>query len=516
MCTFINPAEKIAECGAQNQAAANASRQSSPKQTAMRMRLVLPILSVLLGCTSALAQLPVGGAAAARTGEQQPALDLAQQQPFGAFAGSGIVDKPVPGSIPISLLNAIDRGIKHNLGLLLSQEQTERAKAQHWRSLSALLPNVSVHASESVEKINLAAFGVPIFVNGSTLVGPFGIFDARGTVSETLLDVSALNRLRSTTENEKAAKFTLQDARELVVLVTGDQYLLTLADAARLDTAKAQLVTAQAILQRTEDRKAVGAVAGLDVLRAKVQMQQIQQRVLVAENQLERQKLSLARTIGLPISQEFQLTDAVPYGPLPPLDVEAALERAYARRPEYLAAESRTRAAELAVKAAQGERLPSLSVDGDYGILGRSVGDGQPTYSVAAGIRIPVFQGGRIKADMAQAQSDLRERRLELADLRSRIEFEVRTAWLDAKTSMEQVEVAKQSTELAAEQLKQAQDRYAAGLSGTLDVVQAQEAVASANETYIQALYQNNVAKLTLARALGVAEQQTRAFFGGK
>jgi outer membrane protein TolC len=478
------------------------------------MRLILPAL-VLLGGYTAQAQLP-GGAVAPRTVEQQPALDPAQQQPLGAFLGSGIVDKPVSGSIPISLLNAIDRGIKHNLGLLLSQEQTERVKAQHWRSLSALLPNVSVHASESVEKINLAAFGVPIFVNGSTLVGPFGIFDARGTVNETLLDVSALNRLRSTTENEKSAKFNLQDARELVVLVTGDQYLLTLANAARLDTAKAQLVTAQAILQRTEDRKAVGAVAGLDVLRAKVQMQEIQQRVLVAENQLERQKLSLARTIGLPISQQFQLTDAMPYGPLPPLDVETSLERAYSRRPEYLAAESRARASELAVKAAQGERLPSLSVDGDYGVLGRSVGDSQPTYSVAAGIHIPVFQGGRIKADVAQAQSDLRQRRLELADLRSRIEFEARTAWLDAKTSMEQVEVAKQSTGLAAEQLKQAQDRYAAGISGTLDVVQAQEAVASANETYIQALYLNNVAKLTLARALGVAEQQTRAFFGGK
>ena len=503
------------EYGAQNRASASASKQSCLKETAMLARLILLILAGLLGCSSALAQLP-GFPAPARTTEQQPALELAQPQPLGNFTGSGIVDKPVPGSIPISLLNAIDRGIKHNLGLLLSQEQSERARAQYWRSLSALLPNVSVHASETLEKINLAAFGIPVTVNGSTLVGPFGIFDARGTVNETLLDFSALNRLRSATENEKAAKFTLQDARELVVLVTGDEYLLTLANVARLDTAKAQLVTAQAILQRTQDMKSVGTVAGLDVLRAKVQMQEIQQRVLVAENQLERQKLVLARTIGLPISQQFQLTDAMPYGPLPPLDVETSLERAYSRRPEYLAAESRARASELAVKAAQGERLPSLSVDGDYGAIGRSVGDAQPTYTVAAGVRIPVFQGGRIKADVAQAQSDLRQRRLELEDLHSRIEFEVRTAWLDVKTSTEQVEVAKESTGLATEQLKQAQDRYAAGISGTLDVIQAQEAVATANETYIQALYLNNVAKLSLARALGVAEQQTREFLGGK
>jgi outer membrane protein TolC len=296
----------------------------------------------------------------------------------------------------------------------------------------------------------------------------------------------------------------------------GNQYLLTLADAARLDTAKAQLTTDQAIFQQTQDMKAAGTVAGIDVLRAQVQMQQQQQRVLSAEGQLEKQRMALARTIGMPVSQQFELTDAVPYAPLPEINLEQALANAYTRRPEYLAAQARMRAAEMQVKAARGEALPTLDLNGDYGVIGPTIGAARQTYSLAAGVRIPIFQGGKVKADVLQAKSNLDQLRSQLEDMHGRIELEVRSAMLDVKTSDQQVNVAKQSIALAGEQLKQAQDRYASGVSGSLEVTQAQEAVAAANETYIQALYLNNVAKLSLARALGVAEQQTREFLGGK
>jgi outer membrane protein TolC len=245
-------------------------------------------------------------------------------------------------------------------------------------------------------------------------------------------------------------------------------------------------------------------------------MQAQQQRVLAAENQYERQKMVLARTIGLPVAQQFQLSDTVPSGPAPAMDFDEALARAYQRRPEYLAAESRLRAAELDVKAAKGEALPTLQLTGDYGAIGLTPGSAEATYSLAAGLRIPIFQGGKVKADTAQAEATLRQRQMQLEDLRSRVEFEVRSALLDVNTTNEQVNVARQSIDLAAQQLVQAQDRYAAGISSTLEVVQGQEAVANANETFIQALYANNVAKLLLARALGVAEQQARAFLGGK
>ncbi len=174
------------------------------------------------------------------------------------------------------------------------------------------------------------------------------------------------------------------------------------------------------------------------------------------------------------------------------------------------------RVAELAVKAAKGEYLPTVQVSGQLGVIGPTPGSADTTYVVSAGVHIPIFQGGKIKAEVARAEAELRQNKMQLENMRSRLEFEVRSSLLDVKTSTDQVAVALQSIDLAAEQLKEAQDRYAAGVSGTLEVVQSQEAVASANEIYIQALYLNNVAKLSLVRALGVAEQQTRTFLGGK
>ena len=481
---------------------------------------MLVVLLALLPAARAAAQLAGQTSASPTTPEQQTSQTQAfsvQTQSLGVFNGSGKVDKLTPGVIQLSILDAIDRGLRHNLGLLLSQEQTEAARAQYRRSLSTLLPNVTGRATDSLQQINLAAFGIPLPAGlKSPVVGPFNVIDARAAVSQTVLDFNALNRLRQSSENEKTAKFTVQDARELVVLVVGNQYLLTLASASRLDTSKAQFTTAQTIFQQTQDLKNAGVAAGIDVLRAQVQMQTQQQRVLAAQDQFEQQKMALARIIGMPVGQQFQLTDTVPYAPLPEINIDQSLQQAYRERPEYLAAESRVRSAEIAVKAAKGEALPSLQLNGDFGGLGKTPATMENTYTVSAGVRIPIFQGGRVRADVAQAETDLRQTRLQLDDLHNRIELEVRSAALDVKTSDQQVAVAKQSIGLAAEQLKQAQDRYAAGVSGSLEVVQAQEAVATSNETYIQALYLNNVAKLTLARALGVAERQTKAFLGGK
>lgn len=484
----------------------------------MRTKAVLLVCFLLLALFPAVAQSSFGSSSASgNTNDDRNAPETIQSQPLSLdqFNGSGRTDPLVPGVIKLSILDAMDRGLKHNLGLLLSQQQVGAARAQHWRNLSALLPNVTINSSETLQQINLAAFGIPFTVNGSTVVGPFAIFDVRPVMRERLLDFAAINRLRSASENEKAANFTAQDARELVILVVGNQYLLTIAAAARVDTSKAQYTTAQAIFQQAQDMKKAGVVAGIDVLRAQVQMQQQQQSLLSSENQLAKQRMALARTIGIPVTQQYELTDAVPYAPFQEINLEEALGRAYERRPEYLAVEARVRAAELQVKAAHGEALPTLDLDGDYGVIGPAPGSSRQTYSLAAGVRIPIFQGGKVKADVLQAQSNLNQLKEQLADLHERIEFEVRSAMMDVKTSDEQVKVATQSVDLAGQQLQQSRDRYASGVSGSLEVVQGQEAVAAANETYIQSLYQNNIAKLTLARALGVAEQQTRQFLGG-
>ncbi len=453
----------------------------------------------------------------ASSGQQAQPITPAQTPPSDAFNGSARVDKPIPDVIKLSVLDAISRGLQHNLGLLLSQQQSEAARAEHRRNLSALLPNLSAGVSDGVNQINLAAFGIPVPANlSSPVIGPFGLFQTQATMSAMVMDFRALNRIRAAVENERTADFSLQDARELVVLGVGNQYLLALANAARVDTAKAQLTTAQTIFQQAQDMKKAGVSAGIDVLRAQVQMQAQQQRLLAAQNQYEQQKMRLARAIGLPVSQQFELTDKVPYAPLPELNLEEALARAYQRRPEYRAAESRVRSAELEVKAAKGEALPTIQINGQYGVNGPSPASSEQVYGLSGGINIPIFQGGKVKADVALAETSLRQNRMQLEDLHNRVELEVRASWLDVKTSDEEVAVAQRSIGLAAEQLKEAQDRFGAGVAGSLEVVQAQEAVSNANETYIQALYLNNVAKLSLVHALGIAEQQTKAFLGGK
>ncbi|HEY6305562.1 MAG TPA: TolC family protein [Candidatus Angelobacter sp.] len=483
----------------------------------MRTKAVLTVVISLLGSVPSTAQVSIPGTVSPSSVQQAQPITPAQTSAPDAFNGSAMVDKLVPDVIHLTILDAIDRGLKHNLGLLLSQQQTQAARAQYRRNLSALLPNVSAGVSDSVNQINLAAFGIPTPVTlSSPVVGPFGLFQTQASMSATVMDFRALNEIRAATENERTANLSLQDARELVVLAVGNQYLLALAEAALVDTTQAQLNTAQAIFQQAQDMKKAGVSPAIDVLRAQVQMQAQQQQVLAARNQFAQQKMRLARAIGLPVSQQFELTDKVPYAPLPDLNLEEALARAYQRRPEYLAAVSRVRSAELEVKAAKGEGLPTVQINGQYGVNGPSQANAEQVYGLSGGINIPVFQGGKVKADVALAETNLRQNKMQLEDLHNRVELEVRSSWLDVKTSDDQVAVARQSIGLAAEQLKEAQDRFGAGVAGSLEVVQAQEAVANANETFIQALYTNNVAKLSLAHALGVAEQQTKAFLGGK
>jgi outer membrane protein TolC len=461
-------------------------------------------------------QAPAAPVPSARSTSTQQ-LTVTQTPSRDTFSGSANIDKSVPGVVSLSILDAIERGLRHNLGLLLSQQESELARAQHRRELSYLLPNISGAASDSVNQINLAAFGIPLPQGlTSPVVGPFGLMDVHASLTQTLLDFSELNRVRAAAENQKAAFYSIQDARELVVLAVGNQYLLSLADASRLDTANAQLATAQALFTQAQDMKKAGVSAGIDVLRAQVQMQTQQQRVLAARNQYEQQKMQLARIVGLPVSQQIALTDKSPYAPLPELNLEDALARAYQHRPEYLAAEARTRSSELELTAAKKEHLPVAQVSGQYGINGPNPGNAEQVYNLSAGVTIPIFQGGRVKADIVRAEASYTQNRMQLEDLRNRVELEIRTALLDVRTAEEQVAVARQSIDLANEQLNQAKDRFRAGVSDSLEVVQSQESVATANEALIQALYLDNTAKLSLVHALGEAEQRTRAFLGGK
>ena len=437
----------------------------------------------------------------------------AQQNPF---LGSRPQGQPTPGVVDLTILDAINRGLQNNLGLFLTERGTDQARAAQLRSRSELLPKINGDIREQEQQNNLAALGLPTNLGIAPIVGPFGIFDARATLTESLINFKNINNHRAARENVNAAQFTYRNARDLVVLVVGGTYLQAVASSSRVDAVKAQVETAKSLYDRALDLKRTGIIAGIDVVRANVEYQTQQQRLIVAQNQFEKDKLQLARVIGLPTGQQFRLADEIPYSPAPDTTLESSLGRAFENRGDYLSAQSAVRSAELSRAAASAQRLPSLNFNGDYGVLGRRPTDSHGTFTAAASLSFPIFQGGKIRADEQQAEAVLQQQRAQLDDLRGRIEFEVRSALLDLRSSNDQVAVAKNALDLAHEEVAQAQDRFTAGVTNNIEVVQAQDALAATNENFISALYSFNFAKLSLARAVGIAEQATKAYLGGK
>jgi outer membrane protein TolC len=301
-----------------------------------------------------------------------------------------------------------------------------------------------------------------------------------------------------------------------VVLVTTNLYLDAVAAASRVDAARAQLKTAQAVYDRAVVLKDSGVIPGIDVLRSQVLLQGQQQRVIAEENDLAKEKLNLARAIGLPQGQAFNQTDTfvTTLASVPPLEV--ALAGALEARPDYRRAAALVRAAEESRKAAEGRRLPSLLVNADYGDIGVAPGRSHGTVTVGGTLLIPIYTGERAKAEILEADGLLEQRKAEESNLRDRIEYDVRTADLDIRSAAEQVRVAQSARDLAQQQVVQAQDRFAAGVTNGLEVTQAQEAVATADENYISSLFSLNVAEASLARAMGTAEKTVKSFFGGK
>ena len=436
------------------------------------------------------------------------------QNPFSGSVPEGQATSAV---LPLSFKEAIERALRNNLGLLLGSDNLMAARGQRWQELSHLLPNVNAEVTQSATQIDLAALGFRFKFPGiPTVVGPLGTFNARTNVTFPFFDWHAIQRERGAEAEVAAAQYNFKNARELVVLATGNAYLLTIAASARVDAAQAQVETAQALFNKAKDQQSAGVSPAIDTLRAQVEFQSRQQQLIVARNDYAKQKLQLARTIGLPSGQEFNLTDKVPYEPLAPLNLDDALRRAYADRSDYQAVVQQVLSAERFRRAATAEHYPTLEFSGDYGAAGINVGQSHGVFDAGATLAIPIFAGGRAHADALEAEATLRQNRQRLADLRGQIDYEVRTALLDLNAAADQVEVARSSLDLANQTLDQARDRFTAGVADNLEVVQAQESVANANENYISSLYAHNVAKVALARAIGFAEQGVKQYLESK
>jgi outer membrane protein TolC len=269
---------------------------------------------------------------------------------------------------------------------------------------------------------------------------------------------------------------------------------------------RAQLATAEAVYKQTAERRATGLAAQLDANQDLVRAQTERQRLATMENDLARQKINLARLTGLPPNDQYDISDDFDYSPAPALSADEAVQQALAARADLQAAEAQLKAAERTRAAARSERLPSLSVSADFGEIGTHFNQGRDTYTVTGTLNIPIWQGGRVAGDIAQAEAALRQRRAELADMRGRIESDVRNAYLDLEAAASQVELSKNNQQVARENLRLTQEKFEKGVSDSVEVSQARQALASADLDYITALFAHNLAKLNLARALGGAE----------
>jgi outer membrane protein TolC len=414
----------------------------------------------------------------------------------------------MPFSGKLSLREAVARGLEYNLGSVGLSLALRQSHGQTLVARSALMPNVSGSLSESVQQIDLRADGLRISspfpgIGIPSIVGPFNYFDLRARLSQTVADLTAWNNYRSARETLHANEFFAQDSKDLVVLAVGGAYLQVIAARARVESAKAQLETANALYQQTAQQRSVGLLAQIDVNKSQVQMLTEKQRLASLQNDLAKQKINLARLTGLPPNDRYELSDDVPFAEAPVADEEGAVTQALMQRPDIKAAQAQIRAAERSVAAARAERLPSLSLNADYGVIGETPSQSHGTFSATGTLRIPIWQGGRTEGDIEQANAAVAQRRAELEDLRSRVESEVRNAFLDLQTATSQVEVARQNRDVTRETLTLTRQRFDAGITDSVEVSQAQSSVASAELDYINSVFAHNVAKLSLARAAG-------------
>jgi outer membrane protein TolC len=301
------------------------------------------------------------------------------------------------------------------------------------------------------------------------------------------------------------------------VFAIGTAYFQVAASTARVETAKAQVEAARELDQLTANRVKSEVSPEIESLRAQVERQSAEQRLTNVSNQLEIDKLTLARITGLAIDQQFEVTDQPSPVRVVDLTLEAATADALEARADLASAGVAMRAAEFTLRAEKARRLPVLSLAANYGGGGRNIGNLSPVYELGANISVPIYTGGRISAEIERAQADFERRCSEYEDLRGRIAYDVRVAWLAVNASKSSVRVAENNRALAQRALDQSRDRYTNGVTNYLELVQAQEAVTASDENYIQSLYSLNVATISLARALGAAETRLPQLLeGGK
>lgn len=417
------------------------------------------------------------------------------------LSAPGLMAQTVP--LKLTLKQAVGLALKENPGVQIAVLHLAESRQNRNLARSALLPQGDLRVTDQALRENVQAlFGKP-FPGIAEHLGPFQVFQAGPSFSFPLLDLTTFRRWEEASHEVQASEHDSQNVREQTVLMVVSQYLGTLQASANVTAGQSRVQLAQALYDQASDLQKHGVGTGLDSLRAQVELENEQQRLIEAGTELQTSLYGLTRLLNLDPSQPLELTDSLSFFQTPQFPGETTLERAYADRPEMLALAERQREAELARKQAGEQRLPTLSVGGNWAYQGLSLPSSIPSYAYTATVDVPLITGGRIRAEITNADLELQKIGRQREDLRGQIAFEVKSALLELDSARHEVDVANQGLKLAEEEVSQARDRFAAGVANNIEVVSAQDALERANDNQISALYRYNQARADLARATG-------------
>ncbi len=440
--------------------------------------------------------------------------------------GGLAVEKPVEGPLPLSLDDAVSLGLQRNLRLKFEHSNQRRVRGYRGQIDNALLPGLQFRAASSAQEVNLAAMGFKPSQLGP-LLASFGInpgqlqtiVKVNTTSVQVSLDQQIFNMpdfelYRAIKPEFKAVDLNLQDSNEQLVQAVATAYLKVLADQANLQNSIAQEATARASLNQATERDQAGVGVRLDVLRAQVEYQQREQAHVSAENALDKDGIQLNRIMGLPAGQQLDLTDRTPFAELGSMDLAEARATAFAHRSDLLALQQNIVVASHEVKAVKYQRLPTLAVNGFYGLLGETTGLYHGVFTAEGSLNFPVFREAGQRGEQQTAEAQLEQLRDQEDNLRGTIEAQIRSSLLDVETASRLVAVARSNADLVRQELADARDRFSAGVTDNLEVVDAQASVTGADAQLVSALYQFNTAKINLARGLGLLQSRYRGFLG--
>jgi len=474
-----------------------------------------PLYAAMLAMTTIVSAFPVMGQYSAgmrATPVYATSRSTAEVSGFTGSVPSGTATNEV---LHLTLRDAITRALRYNLATIEGGESARIARGQRLMALSKLLPQVGAGVSEHVEQINLATFGLKL-PGVPAVIGPYSYSSVDANLSQTLFSFESIQRFRAARTAEQAAQLTYNDVLDVVTLAVGNAYLQVVATDSRIYAQEAQVRNARALYDQALDEVQAGTAPRIDLTRTEVQLHTEEYNLSFSRNNFSIAKLDLSRAIGLPLGQEFDLADQLPYSDINPPSLDDALKLAYRSRSDLRAALSSEKAAGQTLSATKGERFPVVAANGGYGDIGPTFAQSHGDFTFQAGVNIPIFTGGRIKGDIAQAEAQLRQRKAEAENIRGQIDYDIRTTFLNLNAAKEQVQVAKQNVSLANESVARSKDRFTSGVTDTVEVVQAEQALASANDQYITSIYNHSLAKLSLARALGVARTNYDQYLGGK